>query len=71
MLFTSTFQEFERQFPVSHEVVLEHGNKPVSALCMDPSGARVVTGGYDYEVQFWDFGGMGLVPPVLPDYSSM
>ena len=30
----------------------------MSALCLDPSGARVVTGGYDYEVQFWDFGGM-------------
>lgn len=51
-------QEFDKRFPMSHEVVLEHGSKPISALCLDPSGARVVTGGYDYEVQFWDFGGM-------------
>ena len=30
----------------------------VSALAMDPSGARVITGGYDYEVRLWDFAGM-------------
>ena len=30
----------------------------VSALAMDPSGARVVTGGYDYDVKLWDFAGM-------------
>ena len=30
----------------------------VSALAMDPSGARVVTGGYDYDVRLWDFAGM-------------
>ena len=30
----------------------------VSALGLDPSGARLVTGGYDYDVKFWDFAGM-------------
>lgn len=30
----------------------------VSALGMDPSGARVITGGYDYTVRLWDFAGM-------------
>lgn len=30
----------------------------VSALDVDPSGARIATGGYDYEVKLWDFGGM-------------
>ncbi len=30
----------------------------VSALALDPSGARLVTGSYDYEVKFWDFAGM-------------
>ena len=25
---------------------------------MDPSGARVVIGGYDYDVRLWDFAGM-------------
>ena len=32
--------------------------KPVSALALDPSGARVVSGGYDYDVKLWDFAGM-------------
>jgi len=30
----------------------------VSALSLDPSGARLVTGGYEYDVKFWDFAGM-------------
>ena len=51
-------QEFDKRFPLSHEVCLEHGTKPVSALGMDPAGARVVTGGYDFDVRFWDFAGM-------------
>lgn len=30
----------------------------VTALAVDPPGARVITGGYDYDVKLWDFGGM-------------
>lgn len=30
----------------------------LSALALDPSGARLVTGGYDYDIKFWDFAGM-------------
>ena len=30
----------------------------VSALALDPSGARLVTGGYDYDVKLFDFAGM-------------
>ena len=30
----------------------------VSALALDPSGARLVTGGHDFIVKFWDFAGM-------------
>lgn len=44
--------------PASHEVHLEHGAKAVSALNLDPNGARLVTGGYDFDVKFWDFAGM-------------
>ena len=65
-------QAFDRKFPISHEVTLSHGAKPVSttkgltshpclhavcisfkvsALGLDPSGARLITGGYDYEVR--------------------
>lgn len=32
--------------------------KGVTALAVDPSGARVATGGFDYQVNLYDFGGM-------------
>ncbi|GAB6022136.1 WD repeat-containing protein 70 [Chamberlinius hualienensis] len=44
--------------PISHEIVLQHGSRTVSALTLDPSGSRLITGGYDYDVRFWDFAGM-------------
>ncbi|XP_066568273.1 WD repeat-containing protein 70 isoform X2 [Amia ocellicauda] len=47
-----------KRIPDTHEITLQHGNKTVSALGLDPSGARLVTGGYDYDVKFWDFAGM-------------
>uniref|UniRef100_A0A8C9TQE9 WD repeat-containing protein 70 n=1 Tax=Scleropages formosus TaxID=113540 RepID=A0A8C9TQE9_SCLFO len=47
-----------RKIPDTHEITLQHGTKTVSALGLDPSGARLVTGGYDYDVKFWDFAGM-------------
>lgn len=30
----------------------------MAALAVDPSGARVLTGSYDYTVRMYDFGGM-------------
>jgi len=51
-------ESIESRIPVSHEISLDHGNKTVSALGLDPSGSRLVTGGYDYEVKFWDFNAM-------------
>ncbi|XP_071373351.1 WD repeat-containing protein 70 [Centroberyx affinis] len=47
-----------KKIPDTHEITLQHGTKTVSALGLDPSGARLVTGGYDYDVRFWDFAGM-------------
>ncbi|KAK3591263.1 hypothetical protein CHS0354_010628 [Potamilus streckersoni] len=46
------------KIPSSHEITLEHGFKTVSALALDPSGARLVTGGYDFDVRLFDFAGM-------------
>lgn len=48
----------ELQLPITHEAELKGHLKPVSALAVDPSGARLLTGGFDYIVKFWDFGGM-------------
>ncbi|XP_051542015.1 WD repeat-containing protein 70 isoform X1 [Myxocyprinus asiaticus] len=47
-----------KKIPDTHEITLQHGTKTVSALALDPSGARLVTGGFDYDVKFWDFAGM-------------
>ncbi|PIK53476.1 putative WD repeat-containing protein 70 isoform X5 [Apostichopus japonicus] len=48
----------KNKIPISHEITLNHGGKSVSAVTLDPSGARLVTGGYDYDVKFWDFAAM-------------
>nr|XP_057920173.1 WD repeat-containing protein 70 isoform X1 [Doryrhamphus excisus] len=47
-----------KKIPDTHEITLLHGTKTVSALALDPSGARLVSGGYDFDVRFWDFAGM-------------
>jgi len=47
-----------KYFPMSHEVILKDHTKAVTALAVDPPGARIITGGYDYDVKMWDFGGM-------------
>lgn len=47
-------------FPITHEVILKDHTKVISALGLDPSGARLVSGSYDYDCKLWDFGGMDL-----------
>ena len=44
--------------PMSHEAVLKHGHKTVSAISIDSNGARLATGGYDFDVKLWDFNSM-------------
>ncbi|KNZ63166.1 hypothetical protein VP01_117g9 [Puccinia sorghi] len=46
------------QLPTTHEVLLKDHSKTVSALSLDPSGARLISGSYDYACKLWDFGGM-------------
>lgn len=45
-------------FPTTHELLLKDHTKVVSALTLDPSGARVLSGSHDYDCKLWDFGGM-------------
>ncbi|KIL71059.1 hypothetical protein M378DRAFT_156008, partial [Amanita muscaria Koide BX008] len=37
----------EVEFPTCHEIVLKDHLKVISALAVDPSGARVVSGSHD------------------------
>lgn len=48
----------DSRLPVSYSVQLAAHTKGVTALSADPSGARVVTGGFDFQVNMYDFGGM-------------
>ena len=45
-------------FPITHEAVLKDHTKVISAIGLDPSGARLVSGSHDYDLKLWDFGGM-------------
>ncbi len=51
-------EDINSLLPISHEAVLKHGTKSVSAVTIDNNGARLATGGYDYDVKLWDFGTM-------------
>jgi len=44
--------------PESHEILFDHGKKTISALALDPAGARLVSGSYDFDIKLWDFAGM-------------
>ncbi|THH02476.1 hypothetical protein EW026_g392 [Hermanssonia centrifuga] len=46
------------EFPTTHELILKDHTKVVSALALDPSGARILSGSHDYDCKLWDFGGM-------------
>ncbi|KAL9239077.1 hypothetical protein vseg_013429 [Gypsophila vaccaria] len=46
------------RIPVSNEIVLKGHSKVVSALAVDHSGSRVLSGSYDYTVRMYDFQGM-------------
>lgn len=46
------------KIPTSNSISLDHGNKTVSGITLDTAGARLCTGGVEYEVKFWDFLGM-------------
>ncbi len=46
------------KLPITHEIELTGSTRAVTALTLDRAGARVVTGGSDYMMQMYDFGGM-------------
>ncbi|KAB0792312.1 hypothetical protein PPYR_14271 [Photinus pyralis] len=50
--------EMPHFIPCERETIMTHGNKAITALSTDPSGARLASGSVDYDVSFWDFAGM-------------
>ncbi|PKA56537.1 Protein Mut11 [Apostasia shenzhenica] len=46
------------RIPLSNEIVLKGHSKIVSALAVDHSGSRVLSGSYDYTIRMYDFQGM-------------
>ncbi|KAI8616061.1 WD40-repeat-containing domain protein [Chytriomyces sp. MP71] len=48
----------EDKLPISHHIKLADHRRTVSALSLDPSGARLISGGRDCTVKMWDFNGM-------------
>jgi WD40 repeat protein len=51
-------EENPYSLPYSHEVELKGHEGHVSALSLDPSGSRLISGGYDSIIKFWDFNAM-------------
>ncbi|OAY32699.1 WD repeat-containing protein 70 [Manihot esculenta] len=51
-------EENRHRIPMSNEIVLKGHSKVVSALAVDHTGSRVLSGSYDYTVRMYDFQGM-------------
>ncbi|KAL5562025.1 hypothetical protein UlMin_031772 [Ulmus minor] len=51
-------EENRFRIPMSNEIVLKGHTKVVSALAVDHTGSRVLSGSYDYSVRMYDFQGM-------------
>jgi WD40 repeat protein len=48
-------QEELDELPITNSVVLKAHTKSVTALTVDPSGGRLITGGRDNQMYIWDF----------------
>lgn len=51
-------EDTRHRIPLSNEIVLKGHSKVVSALAVDHTGSRVLSGSYDYTVRMYDFQGM-------------
>mmetsp|Transcript_46078 Transcript_46078/g.116026 ORF Transcript_46078/g.116026 Transcript_46078/m.116026 type:complete len:669 (+) Transcript_46078:189-2195(+) len=55
---SDAYEAFCAEVPISHEVELRGHTRAVTALSFDHAGSRLVSGGADYMLRLWDFGGM-------------
>ena len=59
----------EDEFPVSHELLLKTHDRAVTAITIDPSGARMITGSNDCTLKFHDFASM--TPTTIRAFKSV
>lgn len=59
----------EDEFPVSHELLLKTHDRPVTAVTIDPSGTRMITGSNDCTLKFHDFASM--TPTTIRAFKSV
>ncbi|KAI7652553.1 WD repeat protein, partial [Hortaea werneckii] len=57
------------EYPVSHEMVMKTHERAVTAVTLDPSGARLVSGGMDCTLKFHDFASM--TPTTIRAFKSV
>lgn len=51
-------EEEDSELPISHEAQMKGHAKGISALALEPSGARLFSGSFDQTLRLWDFNGM-------------
>lgn len=59
----------EDEYPVSHELVLQTHDRPITSMTLDPSGSRLITGSTDCTLKFHDFASM--TPNTLHSFKSI
>jgi hypothetical protein len=52
------YDEYQDFLPLANEVAMESHKKFVSALALEHTGSRLLTGSHDYAVKMYDFNGM-------------
>lgn len=48
-------EEELNDLPLTNSVILKAHSKSVTAITLDPSGGRLITGGRDHQMYIWDF----------------
>jgi WD repeat-containing protein 70 len=51
----SSVNSLENDLPITNEIQLKYHSKSVTALSIDRSGSRLLTGSQDSSIAFWDF----------------
>lgn len=62
-------EDEDDEFPVSHELLIKTHDRPVTAVTVDPSGTRMITGSNDCTLKFHDFASM--TPTTIRAFKSV